>query len=622
MVARRFSTLELIGLGALYVLAPAVVLLGLYFVDRPDSPPPDHLIQPTFFQHSFVERPPVSGWRDMSVDQPRGRDETEPFTSIWYQLPLEGLPENPALLVVFPHAMLDVWRNDQRLYSSGEVRQPLRYERMPIIVPIGGVSGGDRLTVRMSRQSSWSGLGARVYITTAEQALRTTRSIRQIHLVLPWLILAFMAAFGIAVGLMYFLRPSQTAYGWYALMVTLWGLKTWHLLVESVPFLHFLWFSLGFVLLLWLVAELYFVNRYFAIDGYRAERWVSVISVVGLAVFVILALKAQGSLGFEILYFNARVVLNLWFLLVAFYIASRYFVAIRQRADFDSVSLWVASGVVVGVGIRDILFEQSLPINIVIPGTTYYLQYAVVVPLGLFGVQLVRRFVRDSRLATLRNEELNQLVDARTRALEHSYKKLGEEERLRVLAEERARLMRDMHDGLGGQLVHALALSERADDPDLQRSLRLALDDLRLIVDSLSPSEDGLQDLLASYRHRISKLLQRQNIDVEWHIDDDVATPDLRPDAALSILRILQEAVTNAVRHADCDRLIISLSQNADILVLSVADNGCGMPEDVTEHGINNMRVRANEIRAQVQVKSSPGSGTKITLLIPLEHTV
>ncbi|MEL7024269.1 MAG: ATP-binding protein [Pseudomonadota bacterium] len=620
MIERKFSKAQVLLLAALYIVGPIVVLAVLDQFDRPDPPPPEQQLMPTAYVIEFSETPPESGWLPMADEWPRGRKQGEPFTSVWYRVTIDQVPDNPALLIAFPYAMMDVWRDGDRIFTHGQIRRPLEFPRMPMIVPLAGIGSGDILYLRMARQSSRSSLGP-TYLTSVEQSLATSESIRRIHIVVPVAILAMVSAFGLAVGLMFMMRPTEAAFGWYTLTIALWVLKTAHMFVVDIPFHHFVWFSLGFVLLFLVVTELCFVNRYFEIPAPRVERALALVTVVLLAAFVVVAWLALEDTSMESLYWSLNGPIGLWFVILSCLVMTRYVVAVRKRADFDSISLFISSGVVVGVGARDLIWQVGLN-GWFPPGTTYYLPYAVVVPIGLFGVQLIRRFVRDSRVATLRNEELNQLVDARTRALEHSYKKLNEEERLRVLAEERARLMRDMHDGLGGQLVQALALSERADDPDLQRSLRLALDDLRLIVDSLSPTEDGLQDLLASYRHRISKLMQRQNISVEWHIDDDVATPDLRPDAALSILRILQEAVTNAVRHSGCDRLVISLSQKIDILVLSVEDNGCGMPEDVTEHGINNMRVRANEIRAQVQVKSSPDRGTRITLLIPLEHTI
>ena len=164
----------------------------------------------------------------------------------------------------------------------------------------------------------------------------------------------------------------------------------------------------------------------------------------------------------------------------------------------------------------------------------------------------------------LKNEQLDRTVVERTAELEVSYAKIAEEGSRRSVAEERARLMRDMHDGLGGHLVHAHALSEQGGDAELQKALRLALDDLRLVVESLSPEQRGLTQLLAMYRHRVSKMLSRTGTKVSWEIDDIQEQKELGPKHALNLLRILQEAITNAVRHSGGDQIRVVLSAVAD----------------------------------------------------------
>ena len=148
--------------------------------------------------------------------------------------------------------------------------------------------------------------------------------------------------------------------------------------------------------------------------------------------------------------------------------------------------------------------------------------------------------------------------------------------------------------------------------------MRLALDDLRLIVDSLSPSENSLQDLLASYRHRVSKMLQRSGFTVDWMLEDCATQIALKPNTALSILRIMQEAVTNAVRHSSGDHLLIKLCETDEQLQRSVTDNGCGIEAGVAERGLRNMRVRADEIGAQLDILTRSGK-TEIRVSLPLD---
>ncbi|MEO0575650.1 MAG: ATP-binding protein [Pseudomonadota bacterium] len=601
---------------ALYLALPIGVLWLLYIVDQPYNLSESYRVRSADWIASMDNRPPSSGWRALGADAQPKRDPTQAFTSVWFRFTIPPSVAKPALYLPYPNGNFDVWVDTQRLLQTGRVRKPLRYHKAPIVVPLDAASepGEQYVFVRMTRQSSYPLINY-AYIAPVEDALRDADEQLVLQRDIPLTVLAVMSVFGGLVALMFFFRRGQTAYGWYALTTALWALDTSHALYHGVFFHHFAWYSLTYIFLMWLVAELYFVNRYFKIPAPRLERAITGVSIVACVVLFSIALLALDSQRFERFYYNATVPFTLWTTVIAFVVSSRYFVAVRKSFTFDSVSLWLASGIVIGVGIRDICYELGIG-NV--PGSVYYLQFVAMIPLVLFGIQLMRRFASDSRNAERLNRELKQMVASRTADLELTSRRLTNEERRRVLAEERSRLMRDMHDGLGGQLVHALALSEQGKDRDLERSLRLALDDLRLIVDSLTPSENSLQDLLASYRHRVSKMLQRSGFTVDWILDDCATQIALKPNTALSILRIMQEAVTNAVRHSGGDHLVIRLRETADRLQLSVTDNGRGIEPGQTERGMRNMRVRAEEIGAQLTITTQSGE-TSIRVCLPLD---
>ncbi|MEL7298634.1 MAG: sensor histidine kinase, partial [Pseudomonadota bacterium] len=603
----------------LFALAPVVFLTMMYYLDQPYQVPEKYQVFPSAYQKSFSHEPPVGGWKPALNGWPEGRVGDEPFTSIWYRYDLPTTVEDRAFYNVFATATLDIWHLGERLYTSGPAKRPLYEDNSPIVLSLidGQSDKADELApvyVRMMREYPETNLDW-VYVAPLQLALRDSAESTIFYETLPLVMLGIMGAFGFLVACMFLVRRDQPAHGWYALMMLLWGIHTGHELIADIPFDRYLWACLSYASVTWLVAELFFVNRFFGVAAPRLERAVTLISAFVVVALIVLASMASRDVSFHEFERAMRAALNIWFGLVAVIITARYWIALRQRFDFERFSLFVASGVVLGVGVRDLIYDSFKSVGL--PGNTFYLQYAVLIPLSMFGVQLIRRFARDSRMAELRSSELERLADERAAALEKTTQRLSEAERRRVLAEERARLMRDMHDGLGGQLVQALALSEQGEDPDLQRSLRGAIDDLRLIVDSLSPTEDGLGDLLASYRHRVSKLLRRTNFDVEWQFDEDAIDVPLPANANLSILRIIQEAVTNAVRHSEGDALRVHVSRGRDHLEVAITDNGVGIPQDVSERGLNNMRVRATEIGGALAVKSS-SDGSTVRLLLPI----
>ena len=127
--------------------------------------------------------------------------------------------------------------------------------------------------------------------------------------------------------------------------------------------------------------------------------------------------------------------------------------------------------------------------------------------------------------------------------------------RAAALASERNRLMRDLHDGLGGQLVSIVALSERNawEGDRIGNAARAALKDLRLVIDAMDDIDGDLMLALGAWRERTAAQLRSHGLPLEWHVktpDGMPVHPELRPWHVIQILRLLDEAVTNAVKHA------------------------------------------------------------------------
>jgi signal transduction histidine kinase len=181
-----------------------------------------------------------------------------------------------------------------------------------------------------------------------------------------------------------------------------------------------------------------------------------------------------------------------------------------------------------------------------------------------------------------------------------------------------------MHDGLGGQLVSLLSMVERgvAVPHEIAESLRRALDDIRIVIDSLDPNATDLPASLGKLRSRLEPLLQRNGITLTWNIDNDIRAEEFPPEAVLHVLRIIQEAVTNTLRHANACRIDVRMSfgdEERDHLQLSIHDDGRGLSTHgtTTDRGLRNMNSRAEKLGAELQIERT-GSGTHIDLSIPL----
>ena len=198
---------------------------------------------------------------------------------------------------------------------------------------------------------------------------------------------------------------------------------------------------------------------------------------------------------------------------------------------------------------------------------------------------------------------------------------------------ERRRIATALHDGVGSQLVSAMAMAEANNDLLMRATLDQCLLDLRMLVDSMDAgNDDPLITLLGRFRHRIQAVLERSNIVLHWNVGD----PDMQGDEAglprgpmaREILAILQEAVSNTLQHASASEIWITLSA-ADTSLngpsfararLSVEDNGQGFcnagqaPEVTAGMGLSNMRRRALASGCQLTIQARDGGGTAVTL--------
>jgi two-component system, NarL family, sensor histidine kinase UhpB len=248
-------------------------------------------------------------------------------------------------------------------------------------------------------------------------------------------------------------------------------------------------------------------------------------------------------------------------------------------------------------------------------GSGVFLQAAIsFFPLALT-LSLATRAQGVFEAATATTEKLNAIVAERERQIRESAAELEKREREGLLLEERARIMRDMHDGIGGQLFGLIVQARRKplSQEALVAGLEDSLDDLRLVVDSLDGAEGSLALVLAAFRGRLAAKCEAAEVALDWRVED-LGALELAPSATLHLLRIVQEACTNALRHGRPTTLAVSVAASQIV----IADDGAGfdVETDRVGKGLSNMRQRASRIGADLSIESRPGS-TRITVELP-----
>lgn len=200
----------------------------------------------------------------------------------------------------------------------------------------------------------------------------------------------------------------------------------------------------------------------------------------------------------------------------------------------------------------------------------------------------------------------------------------GRQLRLRQLEsalQERRRMMAEMHDGFGSALLTAqMQLASGAmTAADAAAVLRECMDDLRLMVDAQEPSAGDPGTLMGMLRYRLQRRIQGAGVRLHWHMEDFLPHGELDPARALDLLRLLQEAISNALRHSAARDLEIGLRVRGAQIEITVADNGAGFDVGGRRgRGIDGMHARARRLGAVLALHSTAGAGTRVTLLLPL----
>ena len=267
-------------------------------------------------------------------------------------------------------------------------------------------------------------------------------------------------------------------------------------------------------------------------------------------------------------------------------------------------------------GLHDLLLQFGfLP-----SGRRHLLTYAMPIVVILFAGSLVTRFSASLEGIKRLNEDLEQRVADKAAELSKNYERMRRLERDQVLLLERERLTREMHDGLGGQLVSALALAEspEAKSATVASSLRTALADLRTVINSLDPRIADFGTLFGLLRTRIEPLFESREIEIVWRVGDLPPESRLGPEQHLHLLRILQEAFTNAVRHSGARQIKFETDWSPGVLVLRVEDDGNGFSEEhAPGRGLDNMQRRAEALGGELSIEPT-GDGTRLSLRLPI----
>lgn len=254
----------------------------------------------------------------------------------------------------------------------------------------------------------------------------------------------------------------------------------------------------------------------------------------------------------------------------------------------------------------------------------------------LIGVLIVASRVGDSRLSNADRNLLETLADQAataayavrlTSALQHSREKL-----VTAREEERRRIRRDLHDGLGPALASMTlqldaALNSLYSEPqwsaelllDLKTQTRDALADIRRLVYALRPPALDELGLMGALREQISHYDLSEGLAITLNVPTPL--PPLSAAVEVAIYRIVTEALTNIVKHARATRCSVKIDPAEHQIEIQIQDDGVGIAEGASAGiGLNSMRERAVELGGTFVIESRQAHGTQIVARLPLSQ--
>lgn len=286
----------------------------------------------------------------------------------------------------------------------------------------------------------------------------------------------------------------------------------------------------------------------------------------------------------------------------------------------QSVLLCLAGFLVILTGVRDFLVVRLAESG---SGSFSLLPHAVFVFVLFMGWIVVDRYSEQVAQFRELNASLGRRIAEREEQLSASHRLLTQQSEQQAALQERQRIMRDIHDGVGAHLVSLLNLVNQGTvkGPELQAEINLALDELRMAVDSMQPVDGDLAAVLGTLRYRLQPRLLAAGLAMHWDVDALPPLPGLTPQVVLQVQRILLETFTNIVRHGRAKSVSVwaRTLEDPPRVALEVSDDGCGFQAGAAAGGmgLRNMRARCEAIGGTLDIRSLPGQGCAVRLELP-----
>lgn len=566
--------------------------------------------------------PDTADWKPQALPDEWRVNHTEASRAApangWYRLTFQAQTHEPLQALYLPRLGLNaaVYLNGRLLGDGGPFDEPVgRNWNRPLLflIPDGLLrDGSNTLHVRLlshpytqaSLEPLWIG-PERLLRPHFERALFLRVTLNQTASLL-------IASIGVLMLVLWWQRRQDVAYGYFGLSALLWAVQSTNLYLRAAPLPTAAWeifvnSSIQVFSALLLVSLLRFVNA-----GGRPLVPLLWLSAIASPISLVLM---PGNLFFVTTSFWHVYTLFCSLATLAFLLRA----AIRWH-NRDAILLAGAMGLVVVLAAHDWFMHSQhfwLAPTDGLLDDVYLLHYSAPLVFLMMGLIMTSRFVRVLNEFETLNEELEMRVRTKHAELQESYGRMRAMETEHAVAEERERIYRDLHDDVGAKL---LSLVYRASSPDTADLARSALQELRDVVSTTQQDTTTLSAACADWRVECEQRLSAAAITLDWQARGDLESIELHPSQTLNLGRILREAVSNLIKHAQAGRAEIGVEAAVDALRLWVRDDGrgCNGESGGNGRGLSNMEARAARIGATFVRRDLASGGCEIEVSLPL----
>ncbi|MNU51194.1 Sensor histidine kinase DesK [compost metagenome] len=573
-------------------------------------------------------RPAADAWQPATLPDDWSRRWPGYGGSAWYRIDWRRLcPDaqpGPVALTLESVVMAgEVFVNDAMIWRDPQLTEPLtrswnmpRYWLIPDALIREGVNTMWIRVVGVAGQTP--GLGP-VRIGEPSALLRHYEELKWNNRTLFQLNLIVSAVLGGLFFCIWVVRREQRTYGWYALTALFWVLFVANVLMTSPwPFPNTLMAARAnvMVLVLYVACFCIFTWRF---GGQALPRLEKALWMLSAALLALAAFTPDASLHWS------QLVITLTAAAIFFANCLQFPLHAMRTRRPEHGMFAVCLLIFLFVSAHDLLRVLKL----IDTGYAYTPFSSLVVTLCMSAILGLRHARNVKRIERFNHELADGISQARTElatTLEREHALAMANTRLH----DRLQIAHDLHDGLGGSLVRMMAVVEQSSVPLQSRQflsmLKLLRDDLRQTIDSGSSAGVKVpatpQEWIAPLRHRFVQLFDELDIASGWRFPPHWS-PAPSALQCLALTRLVEESLTNVVKHSRARRIRVELRQpGPDVLELDIEDDGVGFDVAAVQQagvsvGMRSMHARIARAGGTLKVSSSPGS-TLLTARVEL----